>query len=181
MHSRGVWCGRVRRCGVTEIETAPDPVRVAASGTVAGAATAAAMLVAAAALAWFGHTAALYLVMVLTASAAAVIVTLARNRQDHVLLDDAGLTVVTHSNRVTHRWEDVLEIGWLTPLPLLPPQRPGLLVRPAAGGPFSVPGPTTPPASRLSPSTAAAPAAGCATSWPLPVPATASRSPRTAL
>lgn len=142
MRSRGARYGRVRRCGVTE--TPPGRVRVAGSGTAVGAVAAAAMLVAAAAVAWFGRTAALYLVVVLTASATGIIVTLVRNRQDPVLLDDAGLTVVTRSGRVTHRWEDVLEVGWLASVPLLPPQRPGLLVRPAAGGPFSVPGPNQP-------------------------------------
>lgn len=132
----------MRRCRVTE--TAPGPIRVAGSGTAVGAVTAVAMLVVAAASAWFGRTAALYLVMVLTASAAGIVVTLVRNRHDHVVLDDAGLTAVSRSGQVTYRWEDVLEVGWLASVPVLPPQRPGLLVRPAAGGPFSVPGPNQP-------------------------------------
>ncbi len=120
-----------------------EPVRIDAAGSVAGVVTAAVLLLVAAVAARRGAAAA-YFVFVGVGSAAVIVVTMIRNRHDHVLATDDGLVVVTRRGQVVHRWTDMLEVGWMSPRPVFPPQRPGVVIRPAAGTSWSVPGPNAP-------------------------------------
>lgn len=120
-----------------------EPVRIDAAGSVAGVSTAAALLLAAA-IAVKGGSAAAYFVFVFVGSAAVIVVTMIRNRHDHVLATADGLVVVTRRGRAVHPWTDMLEVGWMSPLPVFPPQRPGVVIRPAAASSWAVPGPNAP-------------------------------------
>ena len=120
------------------------PVRVDAAGVGAGVVAALVLLLVAGALFRWGGLTVAYPGCVCVGSAVVIVVTLVRNRRDHVLATDEGLVVVTRRGEQLHRWVDVLEVGWVTSLPVFPPQRPGVVVRPAAGGPWAVPGPNAP-------------------------------------
>lgn len=51
-------------------------------------------------------------------SAAVIVITMIRNRHDHVLATPDGLVVVTRRGRAVHPWTDTLEVGWMSPLPV---------------------------------------------------------------
>lgn len=146
---RLVW--RVGRWDRALVEQPPTPhrepapaVRIDATEWVAGASTALVLLLVAGALFRWGGLTVAYPGCMCVGSAAVIVVTLIRSRRDHVLATEEGLVVVTRRGEQLHRWMDVLEVGWVTPLPVFPPQRPGVVVRPAAGGPWAVPGPNAP-------------------------------------
>ncbi len=120
-----------------------EPVRIDAAGSVAGVSTAAALLLAAV-IAVKGGLAAAYFVFVCVGSAAVIVITMIRNRHNHVLATPDGLVVVTRRGRALHPWTDMLEVGWMSPLPVFPPQRPGVVIRPAAASSWAVPGPNAP-------------------------------------
>ena len=155
-----------------------EPVRIDAAGSVAGVLTAAALLLAAA-IAVKGGLAAAYFVFVFVGSAAVIVITMIRNRHDHVLATPDGLVVVTRRGRAVHPWTDTLEVGWMSPLPVFPPQRPGVVIRPAAASSWAVPGPNARLAPRPSRCTADAGVDAPATCWRGSAPGTVSRSPPT--
>ncbi len=126
-----------------------------------------------------GGSAAAYFVFVCVGSAAVIVITMIRNRHDHVLATPDGLVVVTRRGRAVHPWTDTLEVGWMSPLPVFPPQRPGVVIRPAAASSWAVPGPNARLAPRPSRCTADAGVDAPATCWRGSAPGTVSRSPPT--
>jgi hypothetical protein len=69
-----------------------------------------------------------------------VLLVVVRHRSDRLVLDDAGITVVTRRGGTSHAWADLLETGW-SGAPWSPGCR--VLVR-RRGGAFAVPGPNAP-------------------------------------
>lgn len=117
-------------------------MRIDAAGTPWGLAFAAGLLVLAVAFAWIGPFTDLYPVGFCLTSAVVIVSTVIAHRFDAVLSTPDGLLVTTRRSQILHRWTDMLEVAWLGPE--LPYRRPGLAVRPAAGGPWDIPGPNNP-------------------------------------
>lgn len=117
-------------------------VRIGAAGTGRGLALAALLLLAGVAVALFGGNGQIYAVGVTVIAAVAILYTAVAYRAAHVLAGDDGLVVTVRGKPVLHPWSELLEVGWMGPN--WPYNGPGIVTRPASGGPWDTPGRNNP-------------------------------------
>lgn len=117
-------------------------VRIGAAGIGRGLALAAGLLAAGTAIAWSEGIKQTYAVALTVSAALAILYTAVAYRDATLVADDDGLTISVRGKRTLHPWSGLLEVGWIGPN--WPYHGPGIVTRPAAGGPWDTPGPNNP-------------------------------------
>lgn len=115
---------------------------IGASGTRWGLVLAVGLLAGAGLVTWLLHQVNAFLIGWALATAVAIVYTAVVRRGDVVIADADGFLVTARRIPTRYAWADVLEVGWIGAQ--WPTNGSGIVIRPAAGGPWSIPGPNNP-------------------------------------
>ena len=119
-----------------------EPAEIGASGTRWALVLAVGLLAVAGVGTWVLHQVNAFLIGWAIAAAVAIAYTAVARRRDILTADTDGLVVTARGARTRYAWADVLEVGWIGAQ--WPANGSGIVIRPADGGPWAIPGPNNP-------------------------------------